>query len=163
MFETRTTDHAEQTKQPQHNTPQQTHGGKTAREKTRLLRGRVLLKSSCAARAAKIAKRKEASRSAADLVESFIRAVEAEDGRISEEAEAEMFVSDDSGAVFWNELESYGVDRLHSIPSEPVQFSRGPIKPSRASRLMASRSSLVVGCSGCWGSRACGCSRPAML
>ena len=96
-------------------------------------------------------------------MESFIHAVEAEDGRVSEDAEAEMVFSDDSGAVFWNGLESYCVDRLHSIPSEPVQFSRGPTKPSRASRLMASRSSLVMGCSGCRGSRACGCSRPAML
>ena len=78
--------------------------GKTAREKMRLLRGRVLLKLSCAARAAKIAKRKEVSRSAADLVESFIHAVEAEDGRVSEEAEAEMVFSDDSGVVFWNGL-----------------------------------------------------------
>ena len=59
--------------------------GKTASEKIRCFRGRVLLKLSGAARAGRIARRKEESRSAADLVESFICAVEAENGRIGED------------------------------------------------------------------------------
>ena len=137
--------------------------GKTASEKMGLFRGRVLLKLSCAARAARIARRKEESRSAADLVESFVRAVEAENGRIGDEAEAEMVLSDDSGAEFWNGLESMTTDKPHGLPSVPEKFSRGPNKPSMASRLMTSRSIVGEGCSGCYGSMACGCSnRPAM-
>ena len=135
--------------------------GKTASEKMRLLRGRVLLKLSGAARAARIARRKEESRSAADLVESCVRAVEAENGR--DEAEAEMVLSDDSGAEFWNGLESMTTDRLHGIPSVPEKFSRGPNKPSRASRLMTSRSIVGKGCSGCYGSMACGCSNRSAM
>ena len=137
--------------------------GKTARDKLRLLRGRVLLKLASAARAAKIERRKEESRSAADLIESFIHAVEAESGRIDEQAVDEISSLDASGAEFWNGLESMATDRLHGIPSVSERFRRGPNKPSRASRLMTSRSIVGKGCVNCYGSMACGCSnRPAM-
>lgn len=128
----------------------------------RLLHGRVLMKSSSAARAVRISRKKEVSRSAADLIDAFVRAVEAEDGRVNEEAVDEMVLSDDSGAEFWSGLESYSVEKLHSIPSSPALFSRGSKKPSRMSRLLASRSIVEEGCSGCSGSMACRCSRPAM-
>ena len=50
--------------------------GKTSIETMRLLRGRVLLKVAAAARTARVERRKEENRKAADLVVSFIRAVE---------------------------------------------------------------------------------------
>ena len=133
--------------------------GKSSKDKWRLMRGRVLLKMASAARAAKIERRKEESRKAADLVESFIRAVEEENELIDGQAVDEITSLDESGAAFWNGLESMANDRLNDIPSEPVQFSRRPNKPSRVSRLVTSRSNFE-GC-GC-GSMACRCSRPAM-
>ena len=89
--------------------------------------------------------------------------MEAEDELISDGAVAVTDESDNSGAEFWNCLESTVVDRFQGIPSEPVKFSRGPKNPSRASRLMASRSIVGMGCSDCYESIACGCvDRPAM-
>ena len=102
-------------------------------------------------------------RRADELVRSFVCAMEAEDELVSEGDAAATDDSDNSGAEFWNRLESTVVDRFQGIPSEPVKFCRGPKNPSRASRLMASRSIVGIGCSDCYGSMACGCvDRPAM-
>ena len=129
----------------------------------RLFRGRIRLKVSSAARAARKEKRMVDSRSADELVRSFVLAVEAEDEQISDEAKAAVVESDDSGAEFWNRLDSTAADRFQGIPIEPEKFIRGPKKPSRASRLLASRSIVGIGCSNCYGSMACGCvARPAM-
>ena len=94
-------------------------GGKSASEKMRLFRGRILLKMSSAARAARKEKRMVDSRSVDELVRSFVLAVDAEDERMGDEAEAVMVESDDSGADFWNKLDSTVADRFHGIPIEP--------------------------------------------
>ena len=133
--------------------------GKSSKDKWRLMRGRVLLKMASAARAAKIERRNEESRKAADLVESFIRAVEEENELVDEQAVDDFKSLDESDAEFWNGLASTANDKLSGIPNEPVQFSRKPNKPSRVSRLAAGRSSVE---GFCCGSMACRCSRPAM-
>ena len=98
--------------------------GKTSKDKMRLLRWRVLLKMAGAARTARVERRKEESRKAAELVASFIRAVEVENELVEGQATEDKL--DEAGAAFWNGLESTANDKLNGIPCEPVHFSRRP-------------------------------------
>lgn len=58
-------------------------GGKSASEKMRLLRGRILLKVASAARAARKERRMVVGRRADELVRSYVCAMEAEDEPIA--------------------------------------------------------------------------------
>ena len=137
-------------------------GGRSASEKLRLLRGRILLKMACAERAAKKEKKRGGDRRVDELVRSFVDALEAEDGLMSEGDAAQADEIDHSDAEFWNGLESTGVDRFQDIPSVPEKFSRGSRHPSRISRLAGSSSGVGFGCKDGRGCVAYGCGRPAM-
>ena len=128
--------------------------GMTSKDKMRLRRGRVLLKMAVAASTARAEKRKEDNRKAAELVASFIRAVDAENDIVEKQAADDVL--DDDGAAFWNELEPMASGKLSDFPCGPVQFSRRPKPPSRVSRLVAN----LATCD----SRGvnCRCGRPAM-
>ena len=135
------------------------NGGKSASDKRRLYRGRVLLKAASAVRREKKARKALSGREADELVKSFVDAIEAEGEPLGESEAAASDEADQSSAEFWNGLESISVDRLQDIPNRPDRFSRGLKQPSRTSRLM---SNVALGCNGCRGSMACRCSRPAM-
>ena len=135
------------------------NGGKSASEKRRLYRGRVLLKAASAVRKEKIARKARSGCEADELVKSFVEAIAAEGNPVDTPGEAACIADDQSCAEFWNGLDSMGADRLSGIPTVPDRYSRGRMQPSRTSRLV---SNVALGCYGCRGSMACRCSRPAM-
>ena len=134
-------------------------GGRSASDKRKLLRGRILLKAASAVRREKKARTSLTNRRADELAKSFVDAISAEGDPVGVSGEDACDAMDQSCADFWNGLELMGVDRLHGIPDKPDRFSRGLKQPSRTSRLM---SNVALGCNSCRGSMACRCSRPAM-
>ena len=117
-------------------------GGKSAEGKRRLLLGRIKCRELSAARKIRKQRKVECERESADLIASSEGGgARCDGGHNHKDEEAE---SENSDAEFWSKLESTleMSARLHCNPVEPEKFRRGPSKPSRVNRLMASRSNV---------------------